>query len=175
MKLSQLINHQRPTGDTQEHPSVDFLHAREEREPAASPWTMSKSLRGDVTVLIVDDNRDAATLLDEVLQFYGYKTAVAFSGPEALLLIEAERPYVAIVDLSMPGMSGIQVAQILREGGKCSQELVLIALTGWGDSDIRARASAAGFNFHFLKPADPLGLSAVIDEEAFRKRVSASR
>lgn len=153
---------------------MDFLHAREEGEPARSPWATSKSLRRDVKIVIVDDNRDAAHLLDEVMQFYGYMTAVAHSGQEALALIDRERPYVAIVDLGMPGMTGIQVAQRLRQGGTSSNELVLIALTGWGDADVRARASAAGFDFHFLKPADPAALSAVIDEEVFRKRVAAS-
>lgn len=174
MKLSQLINHERSPEDTEEHPSVDFLHAREQGKPARSAWSTSKSLRGDVRIVIVDDNADAATLLNEVMQFYGYKTAVAHSGQDALALIARERPYVAIVDLGMPGMSGIQVAQSLRRGGTSSDQLVLIALTGWGDADIRARASAAGFDFHFLKPADPSALSAVIDEEAFRKRVSAA-
>ncbi|WP_439520070.1 response regulator [Hydrogenophaga sp.] len=132
---------------------------------------MSSTERGRTKVLIVDDNEDAANMLAGAMQFYGYQTVVAFSGAGALKAIGGKLPQVAILDLGMPDMSGLELAQRLR-AMPASDDLLLIALTGWGQQEAGEAARIAGFDSHFVKPADPGSLSALIDEEAFRRRVA---
>ncbi|MCY1379886.1 hypothetical protein [Hydrogenophaga sp.] len=68
-------------------------------------------------------------------------------------------------------MSDVELARRLRET-RASGDLLLIALTGWGQQEAGEASKAAGFDFHFVKPADPGTLSALIDEGAFRRRVA---
>lgn len=133
---------------------------------------MNKTQRAAIKVLIIDDNKDAVDLLNDVLQFYGYATLVAYSGQEALALVERKRPDVAILDLGMPDMTGMQLARRLK-AVQAYESMLLVALTGWHERDVRESALKAGFDFHFVKPADPAAISALIDEEAFRRSVSS--
>ncbi len=132
---------------------------------------MSRAERGRIQVLVVDDNEDAANMLAMAMQFYGYQTVVAFSGAEALGAVRDAMPQVAILDLGMPVMSGMELARHLRLKASGS-DLLLIALTGWGQEQAGEAAKAAGFDCHFVKPADPAALSAAIEEETFRQRVA---
>ncbi len=134
---------------------------------------MSRVERGRIQVLIVDDNEDAANMLAVAMEFYGYQTVVAFSGADALHAVQESMPHVAILDLGMPVMSGMELARRLRQM-RASGELLLMALTGWGQHEAGKASRAAGFDCHFVKPADPAALSTAIEEEAFRRRVAAS-
>lgn len=134
---------------------------------------MIRTQRGQTKVLLVDDNRDAVNALDEIMRFYGYQTRVAYSGREALRLMDSEKPDVAILDLAMPEISGFDLAQRFRET-RPPNDLLLIALTAWGDTVAVELTTAAGFDFHVVKPADPAALSALIEEEAFRRSVARS-
>lgn len=159
---------------TDERPSIDLLYAdRQDKQQLGRAWNTSNGERSRIKVLIVDDNEDAANMLAGAMQFYGYQTVVAFSGAAALKAIGGTPPQVAILDLGMPGMSGLELARRLRNtrGG---DEMLLIALTGWGQQEAGEAARSAGFDGHFVKPADPGTLSAMIDEEAFRRRVAGS-
>jgi PAS domain S-box-containing protein len=104
------------------------------------------------SILLVDDNVEAAATLASLLRTRDHEVATEFSGPAALDLAHELRPDVVILDLGMPGMDGYEVAEKLRarEGG---ESLILLALTGWGGAEDRERTAAAGFDYHLVKPA----------------------
>jgi len=104
-------------------------------------------------ILIVDDNADAATSLAVLLDLDGHQTRTAFSAADALKLVEDFAPEYVLLDIGLPEMDGYQVARRLREGVRGAR-LVLVALTGYGQSEDRQRASDAGFDAHLVKPVD---------------------
>ncbi len=114
------------------------------------------------TVLVADDNRDAAESLAMVLRFAGYDVLIAFGGAEALEIGQRERPRAAIIDIGMPGMSGHEVARRMRLEA-WGRNAVLIALTGWGQEQDRQAAKAAGFDEHLTKPLDPDAVERVLE------------
>lgn len=115
-------------------------------------------------ILVVDDNTDAAELLAELLSSFGHETQVSPDGPSALEALRREPIDVAIVDLGLPGMSGLDLARGAKAalGAKMPR---LIALTGYGTPEDRARCLAAGFREHFSKPVALAQLLRAIDEE----------
>jgi PAS domain S-box-containing protein len=102
-------------------------------------------------VLVVDDNVDAAQTLHEFLSTLGHESAVAHDGVEALELARGFRPDIAVLDIGLPVMDGYELARRLR-GLPGSKELLLIAVTGYGQETDRARAREAGFDHHLVKP-----------------------
>jgi PAS domain S-box-containing protein len=104
-------------------------------------------------ILVVDDNRDSAESLGLLLRLLGADVSVAYSGPDALAAIESMKPAVAILDIGMPQMDGYQLARAIR-AEPLLNDVILVALTGWGQDDDRALSRAAGFNHHLVKPAD---------------------
>jgi CheY-like chemotaxis protein len=100
-------------------------------------------------VLIVDDNDDAGALLGSALDAVGYRTAVAISGDAALGMLGGFTPRAALLDIGLPGMDGYELAGALRAR---LPSVRLIALTGYGGADERARSVAAGFDAHLVKP-----------------------
>ncbi|HJS04909.1 MAG TPA: response regulator, partial [Variovorax sp.] len=124
--------------------------------PAAAPATL-----GRTRVLIVDDNEDAAWALSMLLKAAGHDTAVAASGPEALAAAGRAMPEVAVLDIGMPGMNGIEVAQRLR-AMPSGEKLVVIALTGWGSKTDGMNLVGRGFDAHLTKPIEPDRLIAAM-------------
>ena len=102
-------------------------------------------------VLVVDDNRDAADMLAEVLASAGHETRCAYDGLEAVELARRFRPEVLFLDLELPGMSGYEVARALREHGLATR---VVALTGYGQESDQSRTREAGFELHLVKPVD---------------------
>jgi CheY-like chemotaxis protein len=105
------------------------------------------------TVLVADDNHDAADTLALLLGMDGYETAVAYGGLQALDSLREKRPLAAILDIGMPDLNGYEVARRIRED-EWGRSVFLLAITGWGNPDDVARAMAAGFNEHLTKPVD---------------------
>jgi CheY-like chemotaxis protein len=97
-----------------------------------------------------------------VLRLHGYAVEVAFNGPDALSLAATFQPEAAILTLALPGLDGYEVARRLRNGNGKQPRPILIALTGYGRDEDRARTRDAGFDYHLLKPADPLELLELI-------------
>jgi PAS domain S-box-containing protein len=112
-------------------------------------------------VLVADDNRDGAEIMALLLQQYGYDVSVAHSGPEALTAAAQKKPEVAILDIGMPGMSGYEVVQRIRAEA-WGKQMLLIALTGWGQEEDKRKAFDAGFDHHLIKPIDPDALEALM-------------
>ena len=105
-------------------------------------------------VLIADDNTDAAESLQLWLEMSGHEVHTASTGPAALQAAESLQPQVALLDLGMPGMSGLDVARRIRQA-PWGANMILVALTGWGQDEDRRRTKEAGFDHHLTKPVPP--------------------
>ena len=111
--------------------------------------------------MIVDDNQDAALSLEMLLKLQGHDVAVAHSGTAALAMTDTYKPDVVFLDIGMPGMDGYEVARRLRRQPGL-ENVVLVAVTGWGQQEDRERTSAAGFNHHVVKPPELAALQKVL-------------
>lgn len=111
-------------------------------------------------VLVVDDNPDAAHMLSVLLRMAGHEVGKATSAADALREARRTPPEVAVIDLAMPGVSGYELAQRIR-AEPWGAGVLLVALTGLDREEDRARARAAGFDHHFLKPVTLEQLLAV--------------
>jgi len=112
-------------------------------------------------ILVVDDNVDVADTTAAILGLSGHTLCIAHGGAEALAQAEAFRPEVVLLDIGLPVMDGYEVARRLREL-PATREVLLIALTGYGQATDRQRGREAGFDEHLLKPIDPTVLDALI-------------
>ena len=104
-------------------------------------------------ILVVDDNRDAAESLAEILRMLGHDVEVAFDGPTAIEKARANPPEVVLCDVGLPGMSGYEVAKTLRASTR--QGVQLIAVSGYAQPEDVQLAIEAGFDGHVAKPCDP--------------------
>jgi signal transduction histidine kinase/DNA-binding response OmpR family regulator len=116
---------------------------------------------GGSRVLIVDDNRDAAESVALFLQLEGHEVKAVGDGLQALACVPVFAPQVVVLDIGLPQLDGYAVAQRLREM-PAGRDVLLIAMTGYGQKEDRARAHAAGFDHHFVKPTDPRALVQLI-------------
>ncbi|MFO7324705.1 MAG: ATP-binding protein [Pseudomonadota bacterium] len=115
------------------------------------------------SVLVVDDNQDAATALAMVLRNAGHHVIAAHSGEEALRAGWQHEPDAVLLDIGMPDLNGYEVARRMRGTG-WGRHALLIALTGWGQKGDIERAGAAGFDVHLTKPADPGRIEELLQE-----------
>lgn len=116
---------------------------------SVAPVTASGSTR---RVLVADDNRDAAEALAELLRLDGHHVVLAFDGEAALVEFQRCAPEVALIDIGMPKLSGVQVARRIRQLTK--HPVKLIAISGWGNESDKRRNCDAGFDYHITKPID---------------------
>ncbi|HWI24438.1 MAG TPA: response regulator, partial [Lysobacter sp.] len=123
-------------------------------------------------VLVVDDNRDAATSMGLLLDVMGLDNRVAFDGASALDVAGAFLPDVALLDIGMPGMDGYALARELRADPR-HRDLLIVALTGWGGEADRQRTRDAGFDEHLSKPVDVHALRTLLHEMQGRRRAAA--
>ena len=131
-------------------------------EPASAPARTQESVYGR-RVLVVDDNIDAAESTAAYLRLEGHEVKTVNDGNDALASVHVFAPHVIVLDIGLPGLDGYAVARRLREAGETSHTL-LIALTGYGQKEDRDRASEAGFDYHFTKPADPQDIQHAIEQ-----------
>jgi CheY-like chemotaxis protein len=129
-------------------------------------------------VLVVDDNQDAAATLAILLSIAGFETEIAFDGPSALEAAERFRPTACVVDINMPGMDGYTLARRLL-ALLADAPPVLATVTAYGDYDHLERATEAGFDLHFTKPASPAEIADelsryLIDVDALRPAALAA-
>ncbi|HQZ65222.1 MAG TPA: PAS domain S-box protein [Planctomycetaceae bacterium] len=108
-----------------------------------------KSLR----VLVVDDNVDTVTTLAMLVRESGHDVRTAFDGSAVLETALDFRPQVVLLDIGLPGLNGFEVARRIRQQ-KVLKDVVLVAMTGYGQSGDRARSKEAGFDHHLVKPGD---------------------
>ena len=110
---------------------------------------MEKSCR----VLIVDDNVDSVRTLARLLEMFGHEVELAYDGPTGLAAALALRPDVVLLDIGLPGLTGFEVAEQIRQH-PALKKMVLVALTGYGQDTDRQLSQDAGFDHHLTKPAD---------------------
>jgi PAS domain S-box-containing protein len=114
-----------------------------------------------LSVLVVDDNQDAAESLAMLLRTAGAAVHVAHDGPAAIAEFERSEPDVVLLDIGMPDMDGCEVARRLREISPADR-VALVALTGWGQDEDRRRVREAGFDHHLVKPVDLASLQSLL-------------
>jgi CheY-like chemotaxis protein/anti-sigma regulatory factor (Ser/Thr protein kinase) len=124
--------------------------------PARAPGASGKR------VLVVDDNRDGAELLEEVFRALGHTTRLAYDGEGALELAHEFRPEIAFLDIGLPVMDGYQLARRMRAAPGL-EDVRLVAVTGFGQEADRGRARAAGFDEHLVKPVEIDELRLLLD------------
>lgn len=113
-------------------------------------------------VLVVDDNPDAADALAEVVRLLGHDARVGYSGAAALAAVDAELPDVCLLDLTMPGIDGLELAGLIRARvGR--RPMLLVATTALGALEDRTATALAGFHFHLVKPVGTDALRAALE------------
>ena len=118
---------------------------------------------GPVRVLVVDDNADAAQMLATLLEAHGHAVSVEYDGTTGYARALRERPEVMLLDIGLPDIDGHELARRLRATPE-TMNAVLVALTGYGQSEDRDSAHAAGFDRHLVKPADLSELLRVLTQ-----------
>jgi CheY-like chemotaxis protein len=112
-------------------------------------------------VLLVEDNRDAAETLAELMRLWGSEVEVAHEANAALKAVPHFRPDIVLLDLGLPGIDGYELARRIRSSGHLN-EAVLVALTGYSDSHHRLHAVEAGFQHYLTKPVAPEALRRLV-------------
>jgi CheY-like chemotaxis protein len=104
-------------------------------------------------ILVVEDNTDVRDGLVELCQMWGHEVFTAGEGYEGVRLALEQRPDIAFIDIGLPGIDGYEVARRVRNDAS-GKDLLLIALTGYGSREQKARALDSGFDHHVVKPVD---------------------
>ncbi|HUF75923.1 MAG TPA: ATP-binding protein, partial [Longimicrobiales bacterium] len=134
----------------------------EVRSSAPAPSTRIRAPATRRRILVVDDNQDAAHTLAEYARELGHDVRVAFDGPRALEVAAGFQPDTAVLDLGLPGMSGYELAELLRE---CPglESIRLLAVTGYGQASSREASERHGFEAHLVKPVAPSELAVRLE------------
>ena len=137
------------------HAAVTAIHT------ADTPPKQSKNTGIRGRVLVIEDNRDMADGIRDMLEFAGFETAVVHNGAAGVAAANEFRPNVIVCDLGLPVMDGFAVAEALR-ANEAFKNTKLIAVTGYGSDDDRHRAIQNGFDKHFVKPFEAAELLAEV-------------
>lgn len=114
-------------------------------------------------ILVVDDNKDSADSLKMLLRLKGNHIQSAYDGLEAVEVAETFRPELVLLDIGLPKLNGYEVARRIRQQ-PWGCDMILVALTGWGQEEDRRRSQEAGFNFHVVKPVDLAALEQLLSQ-----------
>jgi CheY-like chemotaxis protein len=128
--------------------------------PQTEQQTLCWPQKSGVRVLVVNDYADNVESMAMLLRLYGHEVETALGGPAALRAAWTNPPSVVLLDISMPGMNGYEVARQLRR--MFQDRVVIIALTAHGFEEDKRRCLEAGFDRHFVKPADPMKVEKLI-------------
>jgi len=134
-------------------------------DPTPAPAADVERATHSLKVLVVDDNVDAAKGIARLLQAYGHETRVAHEGAAAMQAALEFVPDVVLLDIGLPVINGFQVAKWIRQE-LTLQNVVLVALTGYGQESDRQRTQDAGFDHHLVKPADFKAVQRILAEVA---------
>ena len=122
-------------------------------------------------VLVVDDNQDGAESLAMIIRMGGHETETAHDGLQAIAAAERFRPDAMLLDIGLPGLNGYEVCRRIREQ-PWGKDLLLVAVTGWGQQEDRQRSKEAGFDTHVVKPVNPAALLQLLASLAPGQRSS---
>jgi CheY-like chemotaxis protein/two-component sensor histidine kinase len=141
--------------------STSLVEPAPREETVRSPAPVAQSLR----VLVADDNQDALESLALLLEVCGHVARKACDGAESLHMAAAWRPDVILLDIGMPILDGYEVARRIRSE-PWGKKVFLVAVSGWGQSEDRKRATDAGFDLHFRKPIGLPILESILQQAA---------
>jgi CheY-like chemotaxis protein len=113
-------------------------------------------------ILVVDDNVDAAESLAMLLEVCGHHTHMAHDGPAAIETAETVRPDVILLDIGLPKMNGFEACRQIRQR-PWAKDVMIIALTGWGQDVDRRRSQESGFDHHIVKPVEHAALVKLLE------------
>jgi PAS domain S-box-containing protein len=130
---------------------------RDAPRPAADPAAPSRR------ILVVDDNPDTASSLAMLLRMTGNETHTAHDGLDAVEAVEKFRPDVVLLDIGLPKLNGLDACRRIRER-PWGKNVVIVAVTGWGQDDDRRKSREAGFDGHLVKPVDYDALRKLLAE-----------
>ena len=119
-------------------------------------------------ILVIDDNQDAANATAMLIEEMGGDARVAYDGESALEMLQEYQPEVILLDIGMRGLDGYETCQRIRR--VLGNQVLLVALTGFGQDQDKEKATRAGFDAHLTKPADGAALAAVLSFCAARGR-----
>lgn len=131
---------------------------------AGAPQTADGSAAARTTrkrLLVADDNQDAAASLGMLLELQGNEVRIVHDGQAAVEAAAEFRPHVILLDIGMPRLNGYDACRQIREQA-WNSEVILIALTGWGQEEDRRRSLEAGFDYHLVKPVEPAELEKLL-------------
>lgn len=112
-------------------------------------------------ILVVDDNEDAANSIGKLMRRIGHDVRITYDGISALEIAREFQPEVILLDIGLPGIDGYETARRFRADFPAN--ILLIALSGYGQEEDRQKTKAAGFNFHLIKPFDTQELRDIIN------------
>ena len=135
-------------------------------QPSSTPNHCNGSSR---RVLVIEDNQDAREMFRIMLELAGHEVVEASDGLVGLELLKAKRPDVAVIDVGLPGLNGYEIARRFRAEPD-SDDVMLVALTGYGTPDARERSRQAGFDHHLIKPVNAEALQEILRAEVFSAR-----
>jgi CheY-like chemotaxis protein len=148
-----------PFGDDVALVAIRCLERAPDTPPEATAPASAAARRR--RILVVEDYRDGAEALRDLLELAGHEVAVAYSGPDGVAAARWFRPEVVLCDLALPGMDGCAVAAELRRDPTTAAAR-LLAITAYGEEEDRRRSRAAGFELHLTKPVDPEELEEIL-------------
>ena len=141
---------------------LPILEGRAAEPAATAPAPPEPSRSQALRIVVVDDNTDAAVSLALLLELAGNRTFTAHDGVEALAVVARERPDVVLLDIGLPALGGHEVCRRIR-AEPWGKDVLILALTGWGQEDDRRRSREAGFDGHLVKPVDYQALTALLE------------
>jgi CheY-like chemotaxis protein len=151
--------------------------------PAAGPAQRAKGESGesgrtaaahlDLCVLVVDDNHDVAESTAVLLRMAGCEVHLAHDGEEALRLVPRVRPDAVLLDIGLPRMNGYEVAERIRSDPE-NRDILIVAVSGYGQQEHRLRSKQAGFDQHVVKPIDPTVLSSLLATLSSQRKAASS-
>jgi PAS domain S-box-containing protein len=133
--------------------------------PIATEGVLEHAAGNRKRVLIVDDNADGANSLGRLLEYLGHEAAMEYDGQAALERAGVFGADVVLLDLGMPGLDGFEICRRLRASDAPHRPRI-VAMTGWGREEDRARTAAAGFDAHLVKPVDLAALARLLEDAA---------
>lgn len=139
-------------------PVIETNAAPQRSEPSEPSSTAHHRRR----ILVVDDNLDAATSMAMMLEFLGNEVCTAHDGLQAIERAEHDRPDVVLMDVGMPRLDGYEATRRIRSQ-PWGRDVIIVALTGWGQDDDKARSYEAGCNGHLTKPVSLLDLESLLE------------
>jgi two-component system CheB/CheR fusion protein len=144
---------------------LPVAEVKPEPMPVAPPLAAARPAIAPKRILVVDDHRDQAESLGQLLKLMGHEVHVAFNGQDALSALNAFRPEVGLLDIGLPGINGYELARRIREHPQF-KNIILVAQTGWGQEKDRQRSKEAGFDHHLVKPVGPEMIEKILQTNA---------